>query len=97
MLKITQDESYLDILKTYLENDETEIQEISIMAVSELPCKKSIDILAEKYYTTRDKSIKALILDSLIKIIATAYDLLPYFEEKYPDLYDILKWDLQKR
>ncbi|HBT50747.1 MAG TPA: hypothetical protein DEA49_01340, partial [Petrotoga sp.] len=52
LLKITKDESYLDILKTYIDSDEGEIEEISVMAITELPSRKTLDILLEKYYKT---------------------------------------------
>ena len=39
LLKVTQDEKYLDILETYLDCEDVDIEEICIMAVTELPSK----------------------------------------------------------
>jgi len=94
LLKITKDESYLDILKTYIDSNEGEIEEISIMAVTELPSRKTLDILLEKYYKSDNNSLKALILDSITKILSQNFDLVPYLQERDPDISEKLRWHL---
>ncbi|KLO24008.1 hypothetical protein X275_01470 [Marinitoga sp. 1197] len=68
LLRITKDEKYIDILSTFLD-DKGDIQELAIMALAELPTKKSINYLLNKYMENITKSEKALILDSIQKMI----------------------------
>ncbi|KLO24752.1 HEAT repeat domain-containing protein [Marinitoga sp. 1155] len=68
LLRITKDEKYIDILATFLD-DKGDIQELAIMALAELPTKKSINYLLNKYMENITKSEKALILDSIQKMI----------------------------
>ena len=49
LLKATQDEKYLDLLKTYLDGEDIDVEEICVMAITELPSKKSIDILLDSH------------------------------------------------
>lgn len=95
LLKVTQDEKYLDILETYLDCEDVDIEEICIMAVTELPSKKSINILLEKYYNTNNNSLQLLILDSLVKILTNDFDLVPYLRDKDSDIYEKLEWHIR--
>ncbi|MDK2907238.1 MAG: hypothetical protein PWQ66_1199, partial [Petrotoga sp.] len=96
LLKITKDESYLDILKTYIDSDEGEIEEISVMAITELPSRKTLDILLEKYYKTTNNSLKVLILDSITKILTKNFDLVPYLQERDPEISEKLELHLKR-
>ncbi|GAB6188399.1 hypothetical protein JCM30566_01380 [Marinitoga arctica] len=96
LLRITKDEKYIDILSTFLD-DTGDIQELAIMALSEIPTKKGINYLLNKYMENISKSEKALILDSIQKIIFKNRDL---FEEvkKHPageEISEMLEWMLK--
>lgn len=96
LLKLTKDEQYLDILETYLDGEEGEIEEISLMAMTELPTRKCLDILLKKYYRTNDSSIKSLVLDSITKILYKNPKLVPYLQERDSKLSDKLQWYIRR-
>ncbi|AEX84799.1 hypothetical protein XO10_01810 [Marinitoga sp. 1135] len=96
LLRLTKDEKYLDILATYL-NDEGEIQELAVMAMAELPVSKSINYLLNKYTENISKQQKALILDSIQKMLVKNKDLLPIVKE-HPagdEISEMLEWMLK--
>ncbi|SHE48796.1 hypothetical protein SAMN02745164_00533 [Marinitoga hydrogenitolerans DSM 16785] len=96
LLRITKDEKYIDILATFLD-DTGDIQELAIMALAELPTRKGLKYLLNKYLENISKSEKALILDSIQKIIFKNREL---FEEvkKHPageEISEMLEWMLK--
>lgn len=96
LLRITKDEKYVDILATYL-NDTGDLQELAIMALAELPTKKGINYLLNKYMENSSKSEKALILDSIQKMTFKNRDLLEEVR-KHPageEIFEMLEWMLK--
>lgn len=96
LLRITKDEKYVDILATYL-NDTGDLQELAIMALAELPTKKGINYLLNKYMGNSSKSEKALILDSIQKMTFKNRDLLEEVR-KHPageEIFEMLEWMLK--
>lgn len=94
LFKLTKDKKYLDILETFIEEEGGDLEEIGIMAITHVPSKKVIDILLKKYYNTSDKSVRVLILDSILKIILKDLDLSQYLKEKDIDISQQLQWHL---
>ncbi|HOO73716.1 MAG TPA: hypothetical protein PLS66_00350 [Tepiditoga sp.] len=92
--KLTGDLKYLSILETFLDEDE-ETEEIAIMAISQKADKKVIDILVEKYNNAKSNSKRALILDSLTKVLFMDFDLVPYLKEKSKEISDRVQWYLK--
>ncbi|WGS65300.1 HEAT repeat domain-containing protein [Marinitoga aeolica] len=96
LLRITKDEKYIDILATFLD-DTGDIQELAIMALAELPTKKGINYLLNKYLDNISKSEKALILDSIQKMTFKNNDLLEEVK-KHPageEIFEMLEWMLK--
>jgi hypothetical protein len=96
LLRITKDEKYIDILSTFLD-DTGDIQDLAIMAIAEHPTKKGINYLLNKYMSNISKSEKALILDSIQKMVFKNRTL---FDEvkKHPaseEIVEILEWMLK--
>ncbi|WP_129409315.1 hypothetical protein [Marinitoga lauensis] len=96
LLRITKDEKYIDILATFLD-DTGDIQELAIMAMAEMPTKKGINYLLNKYLENISKSEKALILDSIQKMTFKDNKLLEEVK-KHPageEIYEMLEWMLK--
>jgi hypothetical protein len=96
LLRLTKDEKYIDILATFLD-DTGDLQELAIMAISELPTQKGLKYLLDKYITNISKSEKALILDSIQKILFKKRDLINDVK-KHPageEISEMLEWMLK--
>ncbi|KAF2955509.1 DUF927 domain-containing protein [Marinitoga sp. 38H-ov] len=96
LLRLTKDEKYIDILATFLD-DTGDLQELAIMAISELPTKKSIKYLLDKYISNISKSEKALILDSIQKLLFKNRELMNEVKN-HPagdEISEMLEWMLK--
>ncbi|BBE31846.1 hypothetical protein OSSY52_19870 [Tepiditoga spiralis] len=89
--RLTKEERYLDILTTFLDDDDA-VQEIAIMGISHVPTKKGIDVLVDKYNNSKENSSRALILDSILQIIINDFKLVPYLQEKDREIANKLRW-----
>jgi hypothetical protein len=96
LLKLTKDEKYLDILLTFMD-DESEMEEIALMSITNIPSKKVVDILSEKYENSKNKSKRALIMDSMVKVLLGDFELVPYLQQINPDLSKKLQWQIESQ
>lgn len=96
LLKLTKDDKYLDILLTFMD-DGSEMEEIALMSITNIPSKKVVDILSEKYETSRTKSKRALIMDSMVKVLLGDFELVPYLQQINPDLSKKLQWQIENQ
>ncbi|MDN5342791.1 MULTISPECIES: hypothetical protein [Oceanotoga] len=95
LLKLTKDEKYLEYIETYID-DGGELEEISIMAMTNMPSKRVVNNLISKYKNTNSNSIRALVLDSLVKVLLSDFELVPYLREIEPEISEKISWQLQK-
>ncbi len=96
LLKLTKDEKYLDILLTFMD-DGSEMEEIALMSITNIPSKKVVDVLSEKYETSRNKSKRALIMDSMVKVLLGDFELVPYLQQINPELSKKLQWQIENQ
>ncbi|MDK2946293.1 HEAT repeat domain-containing protein [Geotoga petraea] len=96
LLKLTKDDKYLDILLTFMD-DGSEMEELALMSITNLPSKKVVDILSEKYENSKDKSKRALIMDSMVKVLLGDFELVPYLQQINPDLSKKLQWQIENQ
>jgi HEAT repeat protein len=96
LLKLTKDEKYLDILLTFMD-DGSEMEEIVLMSITNIPSKKVVDILSEKYENSKSKSKRALIMDSMVKVLLGDFELVPYLQQINPDLSKKLQWQIENQ
>ncbi|MGM0641412.1 MAG: HEAT repeat domain-containing protein [Thermotogota bacterium] len=96
LLKLTKDDKYLDILLTFMDDD-SETEEIALMSITNIPSKKVVDILSEKYETSKNKSKRALIMDSMVKVLLGDFELVPYLQQINPDLSKKLQWQIENQ
>lgn len=96
LLKLTKDEKYLDILLTFMD-DGSEMEEIALMSITNIPSKKVVDLLSKKYENSRDKSKRALIMDSMVKVLLGDFELVPYLQQINPDLSKKLQWQIENQ
>ena len=97
LLKLTKDEKYLDILLTFMDDDGSEMEEIALMSITNIPSKKVVDILSEKYENSKSKSKRALIMDSMVKVLLGDFELVPYLQQINPDLSKKLQWQIENQ
>jgi HEAT repeat protein len=95
LLKLTKDEKYLEYIETYID-DGGELEEISIMAMTNMPSKRVVNNLISKYKNTNSNSIRALVLDSLVKVLLSDFELVSYLREIEPEISEKISWQLQK-
>lgn len=96
LLKLTKDEKYLDILLTFMD-DGSEMEEIALMSITNIPSKKVVDILSQKYEESKNKSKRALIMDSMVKVLLGDFELVPYLQQINPDLAKKLQWQIENQ
>lgn len=96
LLKLTKDEKYLDILLTFMD-DGSEMEEIALMSITNIPSKKVVNILSEKYENSKNKSKRALIMDSMVKVLLGDFELVPYLQQINPDLSKKLQWQIENQ
>jgi HEAT repeat protein len=96
LLKLTKDDKYLDILLTFMDEG-SEMEELALMSITNLPSKKVVDILSEKYENSKDKSKRALIMDSMVKVLLGDFELVPYLQQINPDLSKKLQWQIENQ
>lgn len=92
--KLTEEERYLDILETFLD-DEEGLEELAIIAISHKPKKRVIDLLVKKYRTTENKSIQVFVLDSILKVLLADLSLAEYLKTKDDEISQKLQWHLE--
>jgi HEAT repeat protein len=94
LFKLSKDEKYLNILETFIE-DEGELEEIGIMAITHAPSEKVVDILIKKYEASTNKSIKVFVLDSILKVLLSDLSLVPYLKEKNLEIAEKIQWQIE--